>query len=350
MVLNNQTDIYFTRARRVCRNGHDKNVLMQIFQRKENAVLCGVDEAIKRMRIHPHWKLASYEPTFKIHSLADGDIVQPYETVMTWEGPYSEMAEWETVVLGILTRATLVATNTRRTIEAANGKPVFYYGARHDHPDTQRTDGYSTLVAGASGVSTVDNAYEFMRKNPEVDNDIIIGTMPHALIAVHGGNTVEACRSFIETYPEIPLMALVDFENDCVRTSLECLREFGDKLKGVRLDTSGTMIDKSCQYRADQVGYKQFWGVNPTLVQNVRHALDKNNGKHVKIMVSGGFNPERIREMESITRHVDSYGVGSSIIKGSNDFTADIVEVGGEDCCKVGRQHNPNPRLKLWAS
>ena len=43
---------------------------------------------------------------------------------------------------------------------------------------------------------------------------------------------------------------------------------------------------------------------------------------------------------------VDAYGVGSSLVRGNNDFTADVVVVNGQPCAKVGREHRPNPRLE----
>ena len=44
---------------------------------------------------------------------------------------------------------------------------------------------------------------------------------------------------------------------------------------------------------------------------------------------------------------VDAYGVGSSLIRGENDFTADIVLTDGRPSAKVGRRFRDNPRLEL---
>ena len=35
---------------------------------------------------------------------------------------------------------------------------------------------------------------------------------------------------------------------------------------------------------------------------------------------------------------VDAYGVGSSLLRGQNDFTADVVRVDGRPVAKVGRR------------
>jgi nicotinate phosphoribosyltransferase len=63
-------------------------------------------------------------------------------------------------------------------------------------------------------------------------------------------------------------------------------------------------------------------------------------------VASGGFTAARIHEFESTGVPVDAYGVGSSLIRGANDFTADVVRVDGRPCAKVGRRYSPNPRLQ----
>jgi nicotinate phosphoribosyltransferase len=87
-------------------------------------------------------------------------------------------------------------------------------------------------------------------------------------------------------------------------------------------------------------------GVNHVLVEKVRGALDAAGHERVKIVVSGGFTPEKIRDFERRGMPVDAYGVGSSLLRGENDFTADIVMVDGSPCAKVGRIWRPNPRLE----
>src|SRR5204862_5822221 len=172
-----------------------------------------------------------------------------------------------------------------------------------------------------------------------------IGTVPHALVAAYGGDTVLASQKFAEhSDPSIRLITLVDFDNDCVGTSLQVARALGDRLYGVRLDTSETLVDKSV---IPQMGTFKPTGVNPALVRNVRRALDGGGFGHVKIVVSGGFTVEKIREFEQQKIPVDAYGVGSSLFQGRFDFTADVVMLEGKPCAKIGRAFRPNPRLEL---
>ena len=139
---------------------------------------------------------------------------------------------------------------------------------------------------------------------------------------------------------------LVDFENDSVRTALEVARALGDRLWGVRLDTSRSLVDQSLW---NELGDFDPRGVNDRLVWKVREALDRDGFERIKIVVSGGMNAERIREFEELGVPVDSYGVGSALIRGENDFTADVVLTDGRPSAKVGRRYRPNPRLELVA-
>jgi nicotinate phosphoribosyltransferase len=86
-------------------------------------------------------------------------------------------------------------------------------------------------------------------------------------------------------------------------------------------------------------------GVNVVLAERVRSALDAAGHGRVKIVVSGGFEAAKIREFEGLGAPVDAYGVGSSLVRGENDYTADVVRVEGRDCAKAGRAYRPNPRL-----
>jgi nicotinate phosphoribosyltransferase len=325
------SDKYFVRAREVLlADDHHPRVLMQVFG-KARAFLGGVDEAIAIL------KLCAFEwDDLVVHALYDGDEVRPWETVMTVEGPYDAFAHLETLYLGVLARRTRVGTNTRLVVEAAHPKEVMFFPARHDHWLVQTGDGYAAHIAGAIGVSTDAQASWWGSKG--------IGTVPHAIIAAYGGDTVLATRKFAEYMPEdVRLISLVDFGNDSVRTSLEVARALGDRLYGVRLDTSHTLVDRSV---LPQMGSFDPTGVNPHLVWNVRRALDAEGFRQVKIVVSGGFTVDKIRAFEEAGVPADAYGVGSSLFGGRFDFTADIVLVDGTPCAKVGREYRPNERLE----
>jgi nicotinate phosphoribosyltransferase len=331
------TDAYFNHARAtLLEDGRHPHVVMQVFQ-KRHSYLGGMDEALAILKL-----CAQDWGALTVHALYDGDVLEPYETVLTIEGDYTTFAHLETVYLGTLARRTLITTNVVKVLEAANGKPLIFMPARHDHHRVQTGDGYAAYVAGQVlgaqiGVTTNEQASWWGGRG--------IGTVPHALIAAYAGDTVAAARHFADWAPDdMNVTVLVDFENDSVRTALEVARALGPRLWGVRLDTSESLVDRSLW---DELGDFPPAGVNPRLVWKVRRALDAAGFESVKIVVSGGFTLEKITMFERVGVPVDAYGVGSSLIRGANDFTADIVLADGQPTAKAGRGFRPNTRLEL---
>lgn len=329
------SDKYFVRTREVLRH-HDRDpvVTMQVFQKKK-AFVAGTDEAIAILKLclTPGYRFDDLQ----VRSLRDGNEVEPWETVMHITGPFAAFAHLETLYLGVLSRRTRIATNTREVVEAAWPQPVMFFPARHDHWMVQTGDGWAAHVAGAIGVSTDAQASWWGSEG--------IGTVPHALIAAFDGDTVAATAAFADTMAaDLRVISLVDFDNDSVKTSLAVARALGERLWGVRLDTSGTLVDRAL---ADQMGEFDPRGVNPRLVELVRDALDAEGFGHVRIVVSGGFTAEKIRRFKELGVPVDSYGVGSALVRGSYDYTADVVRVSGKPLAKVGRRYRDNPRMEL---
>ena len=333
------TDAYFNHARAtLLADGRRPRVVMQVFQKNE-AWLGGVDEAIAILKLCSHdWEALT------VHALHDGERVAPYETVMTIEGDYTLFAQLETLYLGVLSRRTLITTNTIRVLQAAKPKTVIFMPARHDHWKVQTGDGYAAHVAGEVcgtpvGVTTDDQASWWGGKG--------VGTVPHSLIAAYGGNTVLAATKFAEWAPgDFNVTVLVDFENNSVATALDVARVLGDRLWAVRLDTSESLVDRSLW---PELGDFRPTGVNERLVRKVRAALDEDGHERVKIVVSGGFTIEKICAFEEARVPVDAYGIGSSLIRGSNDFTADVVLTDGRPSAKVGRRYRSNERLERVA-
>jgi nicotinate phosphoribosyltransferase len=334
------SDAYFNSTKELL-EAEDRHprVLMQVFQ-KHHSLLGGIDEAIAVLKVGsghvgedgiwvPAWD------DLVVHALHEGDPIEPDEAVLTIEGDYAQFAHLETVYLGCMARRSLVMRNVRAVVDAANGKEILFFPARHDHWLVQTGDGWAAHVAGAIGVSTDAQASWWGGRG--------VGTVPHALIAAYDGDTVAAARAFAHRYREaVNVTVLVDFENDSVRTAVEVADSLGDELWGVRLDTSERLVDEAL----DDLGANAPRGVNVELARRVRKALDDAGHQRVKIVASGGFDAAKIRQFEEEGAPVDAYGVGSSLLRGQNDFTADIVKVDGQPRAKVGRGERPNPRLQ----
>ena len=305
-------------------------VLLQVTA-KQDGCLSGIDESIAILKhgVDDWGALA-------VHALYEGDLIEAWDTVMTIEGDYAAFGHLETLYLGVLGHRTRVCTNLRRIAEVARPKSVLFFGARDEHFLMQPGDGFAALAAGVKEVATDAQASLWGGK--------VVGTMPHSLIAAFGGDTVAATKQLARQLPDdVPLLALVDYENDVVRTSVEVARALGDRLWGVRLDTSQNLVDRSV---VSQMGRFQPTGVNPQLVWNVRNALDSEGFGDAQIVASGGFDVEKIREFEEEGTPVDAYGIGSAAYKGTFDFTADVVTVGGKPQARTGRALSPNPKLE----
>lgn len=335
------SDAYFVTTKHLLEaEGRRPRVLMQVFQ-KHDTVLGGIDEALAILRLgagepgpdgewQPGWDALT------VRALHEGDPVAPREIVMTIEGDYALFAHLETVFLGTLARRSLVMRNVRDVVAAAGGKDILFFPARHDHWLVQTGDGWAAHIAGAVGVSTDAQASWWGGRG--------IGTVPHALIAAFGGDTVAAAQAFARRYGhEVNVTVLVDFENDSARTAVAVADALGDDLWGVRLDTSESLVDEGLRAR---LGPSAPPGVSIALARDVRRALDEAGHERVRIVVSGGFDAGRIEAFEAALAPVDAYGVGSALLRGENDFTADVVRVDGAPVAKVGRGEWPSDRLE----
>jgi len=291
-----------------------------------------------------------------VRALYDGDEASKGEPIMAIEGDPTYFGQLETLILGVIARATSTATSVRKVVDASRGKPIIFFSARFDHHWVQATDGYAAFKAGAFGVSTDANA-DYWGSEAQ-------GTIPHALISSYKGNTSAAAMAFDRHIPaHVNRLVLVDWDNDCLGTTMQVVGDFyrhftgkefipgktdptpviGEgkgKIWGVRFDTSGSMRDKSVTPRDES-----SFGVCPELVWKARRYFDKMGLQDLKIMVSGGFGTERIDLFERLGVPVDLYGVGSTLLRHKIDVTADVVEVGGKPYAKVGRKKGDFSRL-----
>ena len=329
--------VYFLKTKEIAEKAMSNNhVTMQFFQKKE-AVLCGTDEVIALVHT-----FAEHPETLDIQSLKDGDKISPYETVLTISGAYQQFGFLEGIIDGILSRRTSVATNVYNVVKAARTsgkeKPIIFMGDRHDHYTQQAGDGYAAYIGGSTAQAT--NAMsEWWGKEG-------MGTMPHAMLQMFQGDIVKASKAYHDIYPEDDLVTLVDYNNDVITDALKVAHAFGKDLKGVRVDTSRSMVDKYFSRNQHLMGTFDPRGVNPELIFALRHALDEAGFDHVNIVVSGGFNEERILQFEKQGVPVDMYGVGTSLLSIHISFTGDNVLLNGKPEAKKGRKYRPNERLE----
>ena len=368
----------------------------QIFNRRSPiAMIAGVDVALNMLRYCTGYYDAGVDfietwQDLEVDAVHDGDITyydgdpEDVLTVIEVRGRYRDFAMLETPILGVLSRASRIATNVYEVLQVSNGKNVLYFPARFDLPETQALDGYAYYLA----VGRYNMEYK-QDVQPMVSTDAQgawwggrgVGTVPHALIAAFLADTTETMLQFAQHVPiETPRIMLSDFNNDVLRASRETLTAFwshyreayeaGDEdgmkrwsLNGIRVDTSGQIRDQSLDENDPK-------GVSPLLVRKLRSALNsaweswqvpakledvaKAFCKQVQIVISGGFNREKVELFERSRAPVDAYAVGSSFLSNdkvtNTDFTMDVVRVRLNDqwvdMAKVGRRPSYNPDLR----
>ena len=311
------SDIYFQRAHDTLgAAGIDAIVTMDYFS-SGAGLACGVAEAVRLLG-------AVLKSGDDVSALAEGEPMAERETVLRVRAPYSRFGVYETALLGMLSSCSGWATAAREIVDAAAGKPVISYGARHIHPLVGPVMEYSAIIGGCVGCATPRGAALAGLKAPS-------GTMPHAMILIFG-DTVTAAKAFDAHMPdEVPRIVLVDTFKDEAEESLRVADAIGYRLRGVRLDTP-----------------KERGHVTVDLVHEVRARLDQAGHKSVGIYVSGGLTAERIREFEAAKAPVDSYGVGMAIAAARPiAFTADIKEIAGKPIAKRGRIPGAAQNLRL---
>jgi len=300
------TDIYFARTVEILnKEGVNPVATMEVFSGGEG-VLCGVSEVQALLK-------EVLPPGSEVWSLREGERFHPQEVVLRIKGPYQSYGMYETTIVGNLAQCSGWTAAAHECVEEALGIPIMSFGARHVHPQVAGIMDYCAVVGGCVGCSSIAGA-KLCDLPP-------MGTMPHALI-ITLGSTVEAALTFHKHMPEeVPRIALVDTFKDEAEESVLVASAMKGRLEGVRLDTPS-----------------ERGRVTPSLVKEVRRRLDLAGFGEVKVVVSGGIDPQRIAYFIQERAPVDMFGVGSYISDAKPiDFTADIHELEGKPIAKRGR-------------
>ncbi|MBU4691476.1 nicotinate phosphoribosyltransferase [Mycoplasma sp. ES3225-GEN-MYC] len=320
---------YFHKTEKIIEKYNPNNIIrMQFFQRKDNVLLGGMDEVLELLKNNTDTS------KYTIKYLPEGSIVNNLEIVLELVGNYQLFGKYEGMIDGILARSSTIATNMRNCVLAAKGKDVIFMGDRADHWMMQEIDGKAALLAGCASMST--DAQNI------TGSQSVFGSVPHCLIQNFAGDTSAAMKAYSEMFPEDKIISLVDYHNNVIREALDSYKTIGKHLWGVRIDTSKNMKDHMFDNEPDN---QEFYGVNPEQIKRLRVALDQAGAKHVKIVVSSGFNPEKITKFEAENAPVDAYGVGQSIFKPYASFSADATMLNDHREAKEGRVYRNNDKL-----
>lgn len=322
------TAIYLTKTKKILKDAKVNNLTIMRYTHfnKQPVYVCGISHCIQVLK--------QYKGNFKVYGVKDGDLVKPGQPILVLVGDYSIIAEAESVVDGILARESSICNKTKRILKLIKPEQLIFMADRADLYLTQPYDGYSSYIGGMRIFTTKAHTELIEDKNVKV-----VGTVPHALIQQFDGNLNDALRAYHKSFPKEKLTALIDYHNNVVNEIENIDKDLRSLIGSIRIDTSSSMCDKSLKPIAEN------YGVCKALVFNARKALDKNGMKHVKIIVSSGFDENKISKFINQNVPVDFYGVGGSLVKVDVNVTCDLVYLNGRPQAKTGRNLGIDPKL-----
>ncbi len=345
--MNLFTDKYFTKAKEVAiANDMNPTVKYRVFGRFDGLA------ALEPVRL----MLQMLAPNALVQILPTGTPFIPGDTIMIIEGKFQEIVELETMYLQWCGLPCYCANQAKFILDSAKEKDVMDFSARHLFgAESGALASYGASVGGIKKFSTDSgaNAYAFLSYAVDMYKNMLehsswisrnwnnkgIGTIPHALIALFKGDYIKCAEAYAKAFPNEKQIHLIDYNNKEVDDTLFLLERLGEKLQAVRIDTCG---ENRFQ------GMDMLNGVCQQAVEMLRKELDKNDGQHVEIIVSSGFDWSKTLDfMTGIPNCFDRIGTGSFIPK-LPQCTSDIFEVDGRNECKVGRDWGYNSNRDFY--
>ena len=317
VLVGDTADVFLQRTQTILRNEGINPVVAMEFAPESSGVFCGIAEIQTLLaRILP-------ETGSEVWALEEGEPVQAKEVALRVKAPYGSIGLYKTAIGGTLSSSTGWATAAAECVKAAGDIPVVAMGASHIHPNIAANLDYASIIGGCVSCTTIVGA--------RLAGVTPAGNMPHALPLLMS-DTVRAMQSFDRHMPhEVPRVALVDTFKDEAEEALNVASALKERLRGVRLDTPA-----------------ERGGVTADLVKEVRARLDEAGFRHVEIMVTGGFTPEKIGSFLELGAPVNIFGVGTYIASSpSNPYTSDIHEIDGRPVAKRGRTPGATPNNRL---
>lgn len=227
-----------------------------------------------------------------VYAVPEGMVVFANEPIINVTGRSRDVQLFETYLLCVMNFQTLIATKASRIVLAAQGKPVYDFGARRAHGrDAGILAARASFIGGASGTSLVLAGRYF---------DIpYVGTMAHKFV-LERTNEIDAFRDYAKTFPNNTTLLIDTYDtlqgakNACIVAHE--LEKDGTRLKAVRLD-SGDLL---------------------SLSKDVRTILDESGLNYVQIIASHELDEFEIDRLVNNGAPIDIFGVGTRLATGAN--------------------------------
>ncbi len=257
--------------------------------------------------------------TGDVYAVKEGEIVFPYEPILTVKAPMIQAQLVETALLTIINHQTLIATKASKICAAAQGAVVMEFGLRRAQgPDAGVYGARAAVIGGCTSTSNVIAGRLF--------NVPVAGTMAHSWV-MNFPSEIEAFRAYAETFPDACLLLVDTYDTlrSGVPHAIEVFKELrasGHEPKGIRLDSG-------------DLAY---------LSKEARKMLDKAGFEKAIICASGDLDENSIRSLKEQGAKIDSWGVGTKLIT-----SADLPALGGvyKLAAVYDEAGNEIPKIKL---
>lgn len=239
--------------------------------------------------------LSTVRFTGDIYAIPEGTPVFPHEPLVRVKAPIIEAQLVETALLLAINHQTLIATKSRRIVQASEGRAVMEFGARRAHNfDAAILGARAAYIAGCAGSATTYSGKEF--------GVPVLGTMAHSFIQSFD-TEYDAFMYYAKTYPNACTLLIDTYSTlksgivNAIKVAKDYLEPNGYRLKGVRID-SGDMA---------------------YLSKKVRKMLDEAGMEDCKIVVSNSLDEYVIESLiHQQGAKIDSFGVGENLICSKN--------------------------------
>ena len=335
--IQSSTSIYLTKAKKIItENFSNVIVTVQICQSTNynQFMFYGAEEIRNIVNIY----LRKSKKNIKLWIAKNGSIVNKSDPVVQICCKYQDLIELEGIINGIIARGSSIATNSWLLLNATRRRIIFM-GDRQDYFINHAFDGCAAAAGGIDCFTTQRHVAKLVKNKIKT-----VGTMPHSILAYCHGDVIKAGDLYLKSFPNQKLILLVDYHNDTVNDSLKALSHFKEKLYAIRVDTPANLLDKSLQNNKRKVSLSEYGG-SAKLIKKIRTSLDKNNGNHVKIIVTSGIDYKKVVRFEKLNVPVDYYGVGKAILDICLNFSANITMVNDKAEAKTGKKYIENKTL-----
>jgi nicotinate phosphoribosyltransferase len=255
--------------------------------------------------------LAGYRFSGDVVGYPEGELYFPFSPVLTVAASFAEAVVLETVILSVLNHDTAVASAAARMVSAAGERPIIEMGSRRTHEQAAVASARAAYLAGFASTSNLAAAQRYGVPTA--------GTAAHAFTLLHDDERA-AFAAQVESLG-VSTTLLVD-TYDITRGIELAIEVAGPKLGAIRIDSGDLAV----------------------MARHSREQLDGLGATDTRIVVSGDLDEFAIAALAAAP--VDAYGVGTSVVTGSGEPTANmvykLVEVDGHPVAK--RSENKQSR------